>query len=103
MNYKIQLLSFIVSFVYGLVLGCSKTFYFTFIEKKNTVIQIIASFIYALIMAFIYIYISYKINNGVIHLYFLIVVFLGYFLMNYLFKYVKRYVNYVVKIVFRKK
>lgn len=77
MDYKIQILSLLYSFVYGIF------FYFLNILNdkflnKNKIINTIILVLFVFVNALLYITVLYKINYGVFHIYFLFMLFLGY-------------------------
>lgn len=80
MDYKIQLLSFAFSFLYGLFFYYTGFFNYHFIKKSPILLQYLISFVYILDIVLLYILILYKINYGVVHVYFLIFLFLGFLL-----------------------
>lgn len=78
MNYKVQIISLLYSFVYGML------FYFfnKLNEKlifKQKFLNIINLFVFVILSVLIYITILYKINCGVFHIYFLFMVILGFY------------------------
>lgn len=85
MDYKIQILSLIFSFGYGIF------FYFLSILNdkvliKNKILSVIVLILFVFINALLYITILYKINFGVFHIYFLIMLALGYYVAFFLKK-----------------
>ena len=88
MSVSIQLICITVSFLYGIFLKLSNTLNRLLLKKKNIYINIICNFIYTYFIVLLYVIIIYKINKGIFHLYFIIVLILGYYLMS-------KYVNFV--------
>lgn len=90
MEIKIQLYSFIVSFCYGLFI------YLIFnLNKKKLVIDKIMvkftlSFVLIVDIVLLYVAIMYKLNNGIIHNYFVIVMIFGYVLGKTIVKKLKK-------------
>ncbi len=78
MDYKIQLISLIFSFFYGIFFYITGYFNYNLLKKSNLVLQYIISFFYALDVALLYILLMYKINYGVIHIYFVGILVIGY-------------------------
>lgn len=93
MNYKIQILSLIYSFGYGVFF-----YFFSILNdkilRKNKILDFIILILFVFINALLYITFLYKINFGVFHIYFLIMLCLGYyvsfFLKKFLIKNIKR-------------
>ena len=69
------LFSFIFGIMFSLILDITKKY----IYHNNIVIKIISSFCISLILSLIYFIINIKINNGIIHIYFIGAVLIGYF------------------------
>ena len=84
MSLKVQILSFIFSFVYGLLFsGLVKINYnVLFLAKKK--IQIIGNFLFLLDIALCYFLIIRYINDGILHIYFLILFLFGWYIGNFL-------------------
>jgi len=80
MTSQLQLISFIVSFIYGIIFYFITTINFKLIENLKLIIQHILSFIYVLDMIIIYIIIFYHLNKGYFHIYFILIVFIGFFI-----------------------
>ena len=83
MNSNVQLISFIVSYFFGMLFYFLTYLNFQLIKPFKLLLQHLLSFIFVIDMTIIYIIIIYKINNGYFHLYFMIMVFLG-FLFGYI-------------------
>ena len=86
MNSKMQLLSFLVSFLYGIIFSFLTIFNFKIIENYKVYLKHILTFIYVLDMTFIYIIILYNLNKGYFHIYFILTVILGFLIGLYLKK-----------------
>ena len=90
MNYKIQLISLIFSF-----------FNYKMIKNTNVFLKYLISLFYVFDMALLYILLMYKINYGVIHIYFIGILLIGYILG---FVYVKKLQKYckIIKLKLKK-
>lgn len=80
-----QLLSFFISFIYGIIFYFLTILNFKLINDLKTFLKHILTFIYVLDIIIIYIIVIYHLNNGYFHIYFLIMVFIGY-LVGFLIK-----------------
>lgn len=80
MILKIQVLSLIYSFFYGIVFFFLLEFNHKFLYEGKIVYRIIISFLFVVIMSLLYFFGLIKINNGIIHLYFYLSLFTGYLL-----------------------
>lgn len=92
MKLEIQITTFIFSLLFG--------FYFSLILNlfkkiilKNKLLQIIVSFIIIFINAIIYFIVSLKLNNAILHPYYLFGFIIGFFLENVIFYLFKRIVK----------
>lgn len=84
MDLKIQIFSFLFSFFFGIFLFyifrlCHKLL---FIKKK--LLKFIFHFFICLILSFLYFFIIYCINSGVVQIYFVLLILFG-FLITYSF------------------
>ena len=80
MNSYIQLVSLVVSFIYGFVFYILSRVNKYILSNKNNVIKLLVTIVFVIDMVFIYIFIMYKINFGVMHPYFIILLILGFVL-----------------------
>lgn len=78
MNYKLQLISFLVSFLFGIFFYFTSLFNHKIIKKHSIVLQYLITFVYILDISLLYILLMYKVNYGVIHIYFIGMLFLGF-------------------------
>ena len=79
MSLNIQIYSFIYSFVFGIIVA----FLFKFIYKYLYLVhRLLNSFLFITIISLIYFKIMYIINNGIVHLYFLLTTILT-FIITY--------------------
>lgn len=87
MNSYLQLLIIVISFLYGTLFYLLARYNMLIIKKLSTFLKYVISFVFVIDMVIIYIYLIYHINRGMFHIYFLVMIFLGYVTMNYLYKY----------------
>ena len=94
MYYKLQLHSFLFSFIFGIFFFITSYFNNKLIKNKKAIFKYIITFLYIVNIVLIYILLLYKINYGVFHIYFLMTVLVGfifgYWQTNMLKKYIKR-------------
>lgn len=86
MNSNMQLLSFLVSFLFGNIFCFLTIINFKLIETLKKYLQHIITFIYVLDMVIIYIIMLYKLNKGYFHIYFILMVMIGYIVGYILYK-----------------
>lgn len=72
MNSYVQVISLLVSFIYGIVFYILSKFNKYIISNKNNIVKLLVTTVYVVDMVIIYIFIMYKINFGNIHPYFII-------------------------------
>lgn len=87
MNIKVQIISILFSFVFGIIFSLLTNINYKYLFSKNKIYKIFFTFIYILDATLLYFIIIKKINNGIVHLYFLLFIGLG-FLVG-LFKFTK--------------
>ena len=78
MNSNLQLISFLVSFIFGIFFYLLTNLNFKLIKDLKKYIQHILTFLYVMDMIVIYIIIFYHLNKGYFHIYFILMVFVGY-------------------------
>jgi len=78
MNSYVQLFCLIVSFLYGILLYYLNMFNYKILKGKNILVKILGSILYILNVSLLYILFLYKINYGVLHIYFVLFMILGY-------------------------
>ncbi len=83
MNSGIQIISLLVSFFYGIIFNVLTIYNFKVIKKYNSIIKNIITIMFILDIVIIYMIIIYKINKGYFHIYFILMVILGY-ITNYI-------------------
>ena len=78
MDVIIQILCLLISFIYGFFINLFIVFNKKIINKHNFLYEIIFRLIITLLVVLLYVIIIYKINKGIFHIYFIIMVFIGY-------------------------
>jgi len=82
MTLDIQISLIIFSFIYGIFFNLFLSLNYRFIYSFNKFSQIISSFLFVLINVIIYFICLQKINNGILHIYSIIIIILSYFLLE---------------------
>ena len=104
MNNVIQLFSFIISFLFGIVFAFLNELNSSLIKKKKLYLKIIITFLFVVDVSLLYLIVIYKLNNGIMHVYFLIFIILGYIISYKKIKVLSKNVKRTVKMVnFKKK
>ncbi len=78
MSAKLQLITFVISFLYGILFYFLTILNFKLINNLKVYLKHIITFVYVIDMAIIYIIILYHLNKGYFHIYFILTVFLGF-------------------------
>ena len=78
MVLKIQILSLLASFGYGVFFGFMLELNYKIIYNSKIVVRIFTSFLFILFHTLFYFLILMKINYGYVHIYFFICMFIGY-------------------------
>lgn len=82
MSAGIQVISFIYSFSYGCLLALVSYYIKKKFIKRHMLIKLFVDMLFVFIASVIYMYGLYKINYGILHLYFILVFIIGYFIIN---------------------
>lgn len=86
MELDIQIKTLIYSFVFGGIFYFLLDIFNKFTNKKGIIIKIILSFLFILLISLLYFIILLYVNNGYIHIYFLISILVGYIFVYFLYK-----------------
>ncbi len=98
MNIYIQVISIFISFIFGVIFSILTNINYRYLFSRNRIFKIFFTVIYVLDGALFYFLIMKKINNGIIHVYFLLFVALGFiFGFTNLSKYVYKFKTLVKK------
>lgn len=85
MNLMVQIQSFSISFLYGIFLSLMFNLLYNFLFTKYKIINVITNLFFSLIIFGIYFLLLYIVNSGIVHIYFLITMFISFFIYNKLF------------------
>lgn len=78
MKLDVQIYSFLSSFIFGLIFYFLLELLNIFVKNVKFVFKFIISFLFIFIVACLYFIMLLFINNGVIHIYFILMVLVGY-------------------------
>ncbi len=79
MNLKIQIISLLFSFVFGIIFSLLVNINYRLLFSKSRVFQIIMTLVFVINCALIYFFLLKFINNGVVHPYFYLMVLIGFY------------------------
>ena len=85
MELPVQIKSIIMSFLYGILYSVNFNLFYNLLFTKYKMINIITNFFFNIISFGIYFLLLYIINQGVVHLYFLVSFLLGFLIYNKIF------------------
>lgn len=97
MSEEIQLLSFFFSFLYGILFHLCVDIHYKISIKYSLYLKLFTTILLVINFILFYVLFLYHLNNGIIHLYFIIFLILGFIF----FEFVKKNVNFP-KIIFNK-
>ena len=97
MNIKLQLITFIFSSVYGFIYFYLVKLNRRLTKENKTIIKYIDTSLFTLDSVLIYVVINYKINEGYFHIYFIIILIIGFSIAYYTEKSVKRLKKKLIK------
>lgn len=86
MNINIQIYSLLFSFLYGIIFYILLEINYNFLFEGKIIYRIIISFLFVIVLSLVYFLILLKINNGILHLYFFLLMFTGYLLSFVIYK-----------------
>ena len=86
MVLKVQIISLVVSFCYGIFFYLLLELNSKFLYSSHIVVRIIVSFLFVMFHTLLYFLILMKINYGYIHFYFFLCIILGYILCKVVYK-----------------
>ena len=86
MVLKVQIISLMVSFCYGIFFYLLLELNSRFLYSSHIVVRIIVSFLFVMFHTLLYFLILMRINYGYIHFYFFLCIILGYILCKVVYK-----------------
>lgn len=86
MNLELQILTFVVSFLFGVFFGIELKLNYKFIYQSNKIYKIITTFFFIMTNVLIYFIILRKTNNGILHIYGVLAIILGFILEHFVEK-----------------
>lgn len=82
MSLKVQIITLLYSFIYGIVFSILLNLNYKFIYEGKRIFKIIITFIFILDSMLLYFLILKKINYGILHIYEFLAIILGFILEN---------------------
>lgn len=84
MNIKLQIITLLFSFIYGIFFSFFLSLNYKFIYSDKKIFKTIISFLVVIMSVLIYFIILKKINNGIFHIYEILCIILGFIFDNWL-------------------
>ena len=84
MNLNIQLFSFTFSLIFGIFLYFLLEWFNMFNNRNKIIVKILLSLIFVLTLSLLYFIVLLYINNGYLHVYFLILIMVGYIIVDFI-------------------
>lgn len=84
MTLKIQIISLVVSFLYGIFFSFLLNINYKLIYNDNKFIKIIGTFMFIIVNSLLYFLILLKINNGIVHIYCIFSLIIGFIIENFI-------------------
>ena len=85
MSLIVQIQSFFISFLYGIFISFVFNLLYNFLFTRYKTINIITNLFFSLLVFGIYFFLLYIVNNGIVHVYFLMTFFISFYIYNKLF------------------
>ena len=82
MSLKLQIISLIISFIFGILFNFLLKINYKIIYNESKIVQIGGTFLYVIASSLLYFYILLKVNNGIVHIYCLLSILLGYIIKD---------------------
>lgn len=82
MNLKLQIITLIFSFLYGIFFGILLNINYKFLYSNKKILKILANMLFIIFNVLVYFIVLRKINNGIFHPYFVIMLTLGFLTLN---------------------
>lgn len=100
MDIKVQIITLVVSFLYGIFFSFFLSLNYKFIYSDKKIFKIIISFLIVIINVLLYFIILRKINCGIFHIYEVLSLILGFIIENWLSgiiaKKIKKWYNFII-------
>lgn len=97
MNLELQIQTFIVSFLFGIFFGIELKLNYKFIYQSKKIYKIMTTFFFVITNILVYFIILRKINNGILHIYGIIAIILGFLVEHFLSGYLSTIFTKVFK------
>jgi len=91
MSLEVQIQSLIYSFVFGVFFSYTVNLNYRYLFSSKKVFKIIMNLLFVLVHVLLYFILLRKINSGVLHIYFLLMIIFGFLFGNYYSRKIRKY------------
>lgn len=91
MSLEVQIQSFIYSFVFGFFFNFIFNLSYKYLFSSGKIIKVLLNVLFVIASSLLYFVFLMIVNSGVLHIYFLLFVVMGFIFGNYYFKRNRRY------------
>lgn len=91
MSLEVQIQSFIYSFAFGIFFSFMINFHYRFLFSGKRSFRLVFNLLFVVVHVMLYFLFLKMINSGVIHIYFLMMIFVGFLFGNYYTKKIRKY------------
>ena len=85
MILDIQIKSIVMSFLYGIFFSLMFNLLYNFLFTKYKILNVFTNLMFSFFMFGLYFLLLYIVNEGIVHLYFLVSMFIGFYFYNKIF------------------
>ena len=85
MELIVQIKSFCLSFMMGIFFSFMFNLCYKYLFTKYVIINVISNMFFSMLIFGVYFFLLCQVNNGIIHLYFILIFFIGFYLYNKIF------------------
>lgn len=89
MNLKLQILSLLFSFSYGIISSYLYNINYNFLYKSTILYRIVINLLFCINLGLVYFILIKIINNGIVHIYFILSLILGFSLFVNKYKWLR--------------
>jgi len=103
MDLSTQIMSLIFSFAYGVVVSYLFNLNYNFIYKSSILYKIVINILFCINLGLVYFLLIKIINNGIVHIYFILMFLLGFGLFVKKYSFMRKFIQVKESVVIVKK
>ena len=93
MNLEIQIQTIFVSVILGMFSSLVFNVFYRLLYSKYIITKILSNLIYSLTIFTLFFYVLFIVNNGVVHIYFILLFIIGFIIGNLNLKKIRKYIK----------